>query len=212
MWHHFFIYRTMVEELNRVPEQQTGVESNVEEAKNFTSIQEAKAFYKTVKQRLLLVNNWQQYAGAATAAFTLCNAEGTEISRLPQVGDHFKIDIPGPGPLTGDGYDWVQIEAVEEVENEEGDTITIRVRPATNPTNNRNDVAHFFAKAATSNFIAQRKGTTVTAAVLGRNEKPNVATETIIDKARNAAIATGAVSAFAKLQWKNLVKGLLQNE
>ena len=86
----------------------------------------------------------------------------------------------------------------------------MRVRPATNPNNDRQDVAHFFSDEATSNFMVKREGTTITAAVYGRNEKPNTGAEKAVDKARNTAVATGAVSGFSKLQWKSLVNGFLK--
>ena len=129
-----------------------------------------------------------------------------------QKDDHFKIDIPGPGPVSGDGFDWVQVEAIEEKNSDEEQSFTIKVRPATNPNNERKDVAHFFSEEATSCFTVKRKYTTITAGVYGRNEKPNTNTETTIDKARNTAIAKGAISGFAKLQWKSLVKGLVKKE
>ena len=172
----------------------------------------AQACYQEVKDRLLNVNQWQSYAGKASAAFVLCDEGGNPVERLPRKGDHFRIDIPGPGPVSGDGYDWVQIEAMEEMETPEREQITIRVRPATSPKNEKSDVAHFFSAEATSNFLVQRDGNTVTAAVLGRNEKPNTEADTIIDKARNTAVATGAVTAFSKLQWTSLVKGLISSE
>jgi hypothetical protein len=134
------------------------------------------------------------------------------VQRAAEKGDHFKIDIPGPGPVTGDGYDWVQVEAIEESEKEDEQSIAIRVRPATNPNNNRKDVAHFFSDDATSCFMVKREHNKVTAAVYGRNEKPNTKTETLTGKARNAAIASGAVTGFSKLQWKSLVNGLVKKE
>jgi hypothetical protein len=48
--------------------------------------------------------------------------------------------------------------------------------------------------------------------VYGRNEKPNTDTETLSDKARNAAVAGGAITGFSKLQWKSLVNGLVKKE
>ena len=192
-----------------VPEQNAGAESNTEARQIFPSVEEARLAFTRTKERLYTPNNWQQYAGPATAKFSLCDEQGNEVHRAPAVGDHFKIDIPGPGPLTGDGFDWVRIEAIENEGEGEEEHAAIRVRPATNPQNQRSDVAHFFSDEATSNFIVQRKGTEVIAAVLGRNEKPNTGADKIIDKARNTAVATGAVTAFSKLQWKSLVNGLL---
>jgi hypothetical protein len=195
-----------------VPEQHSGVATNTESSVELSSIDEAKSFYEKVKERLLHVNDWHKIAGAATADFQLTDKNGQDINRAVQEGDHFKIDIPGPGPATGDGFDWVQVEAIEEKDNEEGQSITIKVRPATNPNNDRKDVAHFFSEEATSCFTVKREHTTITAAVYGRNEKPNTNAETTIDKARNTAIATGAISGFAKLQWKSLVNGLVKKE
>lgn len=193
-----------------IPENQSGVASNTESSLTLSSVEEAKLFYEKVKQRLLLVNDWHHVAGKATADFQLTDKEGKEISRPVQKEDYFKIDIPGPGPVSGDGFDWVQVEAIEESNEEEQQSITIRVRPASNPTNKRKDVAHFFSDDSTSCFMVKREHDTVTAAVYGRNEKPNTKAETVVDKARNTAIATGAITGFSKLQWKSLVNGLVK--
>jgi hypothetical protein len=193
-----------------IPEQNTGAQSNTAETATFDSPAQAKAFYEEVKQRLLHVNGWQGWAGAATAQFQLTDAGGIEVDRAVQQGDHFKIDIPGPGPVTGDGYDWVRVETIEEQDTPEMEEVAVQVRPATNPNNDMPDVAHFFSEEASSSFIVRREGNSVTAAVHGRNEKPNTRAEKLVDKARNAAVATGAVTAFSKLQWKSLVTGLLK--
>jgi hypothetical protein len=189
-----------------VPEHNDGIQTNTESSIELSTEQEAHEFFDEVKQRLLNVNSWHHYAGSTSADFLLTDDKGNEVQRSPQQGDHFKIDIPGPGTITGEGHDWVQIEAIEEDE----DSIGIRVRPATNPTNERKDVAHFFSDDATSSFIIRKNGKKITAGVYGRNEKPNTHTETLKDKVRNAAMATGAISGFSKLQWKSLVNGLIK--
>lgn len=199
-------------EKEMVPEQQTGVQTNTESSVDLSSTEEAKLFYEKVKNRLLQVNNWHQYAGKLTADFQLTDNNGNDVSRPVEKGDHFKIDIPGPGPATGDGFDWVKVEAIDENNMEDKESIVVRVRPATNPNNDRQDVAHFFSEEATSYFAVKRTGNTVTAAVYGRNEKPNTNAETIADKTRNAAVAGGAISGFSKLQWKSLVNGLIKKE
>lgn len=189
-----------------IPEHNEGIQTNTESSVELPSEEEAKDFFTTVKERLLAINEWHQYAGSATADFQLTDEKGTTVERQPQKGDHFKIKIPGPGTVTGEGNDWVQIEAIEEEEN----CIGLRVRPATNPTNEQTEVAHFFDEDATSSFLVKREGKKVTAGVYGRNEKPNTDTETVVDKVRNTAIAAGAISGFSKLQWKSLVNGLVK--
>lgn len=186
------------------------MESNTVSEQHFPTEAEARQFYATVRSRLLRVNRWHEWAGPGSAKFELTDAAGNIVIRDPLPGDHFKIDIPGPGSQTGDGFDWVRIEAVEEAGDAHTDCVLIRVRPATNPHNENPDVAHFFSGEATSNFVVKRVGTLVSAGVHGRNEKPNLAAEAIVDKLRNSAVATGAVTAFSKLQWKALVNGLVQ--
>lgn len=196
-----------------IPEQHEGVAVNVEDAVAFDNEAEAQQFFQQVKERLLNVNAWHQIAGSLSADFKLTDAQGNEITRKPQRGDYFKINIPAPGLLTGEGYDWVRIEEVEEEAEVVDETAIIRVRPASSPVNENKDVAHFYTDHATSNFIVKREGSKVTAGVYGRNEKPNVEeANSLLDKARNAIVGAGGVTGFSKLQWKALVNGLLERK
>jgi len=132
---------------------------------------------------------------------------------VAQVGDYFKIDILGPGSESGDGYDWVQIEAIEDHSNAsvKKESFGIRVRPAPNPEKDSNDkeTAHFFKDEATSNFIIERNGRTVSAEVHGRNEKPNTTAHKSLDKIRNTVIGSSAILGLSHIQWKKLVKGII---
>ncbi|HEY0732951.1 MAG TPA: hypothetical protein VGD33_11070, partial [Chitinophagaceae bacterium] len=161
------------------------------------------------KQRLFSVNNWHDYAGKLTADFQLTDTNGTEVNRLIDKGDHFRINIPAPGSQAGEGYDWVKVEEITEGEDQGNKFAAIRVRPASDPCNDNSDVAHFFSEQATSSFVVKQEGNKLIAAVYGRNEKPNTGVEKLLDKTRNALVATGAISGFSKLQWKSLVEGLL---
>ncbi len=194
-----------------IPENESGSQTNTESSKDFDDPRQAKEFYQIAKKRLLQVNGWQALAGPATAAFQLTDEKGNDVNRIAQENDHFKIDIPGPGPITGEGYDWVKIEAIASHEGEAEEFTAITVRPATNPLNNKKDIAHFFNGEATSSFVVKREKNKVTAGVYGRNEKPNTGSEAVTDKLRNTAVATGAMSGFSKIQWKSLVNGILKS-
>ena len=201
----------MTEPEKTIPEHHDGVEVNVEDSVELSNEDEAKRFFRVVRDRLLNVNQWKDWAGALSAGFQLTDGEGKQIDTLPQKGNFFKIDIPAPGIASGEGYDWVQVEEVKEEAENNSEFVTVRVRPAPSPVNEKKDVAHFYSDEATSNFIVRREGKTVTAGVYGRNEKPNVKkSDSVIDKIRNAVVGTGGVSGFAKLQWKALVSGLLK--
>ena len=196
---------------NVIPQQQQGSKTDDGAIVKFDNVDEAKELFIEAKKRLFDVNNWHHFAGSVSATFRLTDSDGNEITGTPKAGQYFKIDLPGPGTLTGEGFDWVKIETVEERQHESGvdELVAIRVRPASNPTNSKNDVAHFFTDEATSSFIVRRNGNTVTAEVHGRNEKANTNAKALIDKTRNAVVASGAKSGLSSVQWSNLAKGLL---
>lgn len=203
----------MVDPEKTIPDHHDGVDVNVEDSVSFATVEEAKGFFSVVKGRLMDVNHWKEWAGALSASFHLTGEKGQEINMPPRQGAYFKINIPAPGIVTGEGYDWVRIEEVKEEADSECEYVAIRVRPAPSPVNEKEDVAHFYTDEATSNFIARRDGTKVTAGVYGRNEKPNVKeADSLLDKIRNAVVGASGVSGFSKLQWKALVSGLLERD
>jgi hypothetical protein len=195
-----------------VPNQQTGraidAVSNVELSKE----EEAKTFFRQVKERLRDVNHWKEIAGTLSATFQLVDPNGKEVSRMAEKGDYFKIDIPGPGTKTGEGFDWVQIEEVEDTSLPDGERFGFRVRPTDNPQNQKSDVAHFYSEDSTSSFIIERRNNVITASVHDRNTKPNTDTDKPIDKIRDAIVGAAGVATFSKIQWKNLTDGLVNHE
>ena len=194
---------------NLVPEQNEGAYSDTVNSVSFATPQEAAQFYSIVKNRLKNINHWNRYAGEALANFTLLDIKGDKVERQPQQGDYFQIEVPGIGNPSGDGYDFVQIERIEEKENAEESVMAITVRPSSSPLNDDKNVAHFFDEKATSTFIVKLHDNAVYAEVHGRNEKPNVKEVHLSDKLRNSIVATGSVLGFSKLQWSTLTKGLV---
>jgi len=194
------------------PAQHTGFEKNVVSTIRFADAAAARAFYPVARQRLLDVNRWRDHCEGPSGTFTLRNATGQRVDRPARPGDFFQIDVPGPGPAAGDGYDWVRVEALDEADDAELQRTALRVRPAPSPLNESPDVAHFLADSATSTFFVEQRGTTVTAGVLGRNERPNTEAENLGDKLRNAAVTIGAKAGFADVQWQSLVAGLVRKE
>jgi len=169
-------------------------------------------FYHQAKKRLLRVNEWHQLAGLISAKFQLTDEKGEEIDGEAQQGYYIRVDVPGPGSKEGDGYDWVLIEEVSEVAFENIQSIGIRVKPAANPQKDSGHIAHFYDPTATSNFIVTREGDVVTASIIDRNIKPNDDAESVTDKIRHTMAGIAAMSAFSKIQWKNLAEGLVKRE
>jgi hypothetical protein len=194
-----------------VPKQEEGKQVDCIEKKVLETIEEAHAFYQSCKQRLLDVNHWGDISGKGSAVFELTDEKGSVKRGEPQQGDHFKIDIPGPGSSAGEGYDWVKVELVEDHSNHEAaqEWIVIKVRPSDNPANADEIIAHFMQPGASSSFIVRRTGKTVTAEVHGRNEKPNTSGN-VADKIRNAVVGSVAALGISGIQWDKLVSGLIK--
>lgn len=195
-----------------VPDQQTGKAIDAESSVKLNNLEEAKAFFNVVKFRLQDVNNWHKFAGNISAVFKLVNKDGVEVQRNAQKGDYFKIDIPGPGSVSGDGYDWVQIEEVESTSTPDVESFAFRVRPAQNPQKNNGDIAHFYSPESTSSFTVTREKNKVTAAIYDRNTRQNKEADSITGKVRDAVVGTAGTIAFSKIQWQILIDGLLSRE
>lgn len=193
-----------------VPDQYTGEEIETRSSIDLKNENEARAFYEIAKGRLLSVNNWHFIAGIVSGHFQLTDAHGEKLNRNVEIGDYFRIDIPGPGSSEGDGYDWVYVEDLEEITEENVQSIGFRVRPSQNPLGDKNEIAHFYTDDATSNFIVTREGNTVTAIIIDRNLKPNDESESIADRIRHVAVGIGAIGLFSKIQWKSLADGLVK--
>jgi hypothetical protein len=202
--------RQLMKKENIVPEQRTGKPIDAKSELEFKEKSDAKAFFEVVKERLQHVNQWKDYAGNLSATFQLVDRHGNEVQRNAQKGDYFKIDIPGPGSKTGDGYDWVQIEEVESSSTPDAERFGFRVRPTSNPQNANQDVAHFYSDESTSSFIVERNMNKITASVHDRNTKPNTNAESTSDKIRDTIVGAAGVLSFSKIQWKNLTDGLLK--
>ena len=215
-WHVIFIafFMNKIHEPDIVPVQKEGKETNIEYSISLESRESAQKTFKSAYGRLLLVNDWESICGSSSANFSLTDHLGYEITRSASEGDHFKIDIPGPGSVEGRGYDWVRIEKIEEHIDCEKDieSIAMRVRPAPNPKTPGEKIAHFFKDDATSSFVVTREGNKVTAAIYGRNEKPNTGINNLIDKVRNTVIAISALAGISSMQWENLAKGLIEGK
>ncbi len=159
---------------------------------------------------MLDVNNWHNVAGIISAKFHVADYSGEELNRMVEKGDYLKIDIPGPGSKEGDGYDWVFVEELKEVNDDEIQSIGFRVRPAANPSGKKEHIAHFYDHSATSCFIIIREERKLVSYIIDNNLKPNDDTQSITDKIRHTTVGMSAIGNFSKIQWQHLAEGLLK--
>lgn len=199
-----------------VPEKKEGKNNEVEESARCDSRIDAKKKFDNAVDKLLDINSWQQIAktSGASAEFRLMDRRGESLEKVAKEGDYIRIDVPGPGPKAGSGFDWVRIEKIIDQRNPdaENEMFGLKVRACTEPATDEKDTAHFFTEEATSTFIIERRGDTVYSKYIGRNEVINTETNTP-DKIRNSLIGLAAKFGFSEIQWKTLIKGFLdQNE
>ena len=192
-----------------VPAQREGSAYETISERVFPTEKLAKLHFQVASKRLLAVNHWHKVTTEEKTLFGLIDGRGEQVERMPAIGDYIRIDIPGPMNHSGDGYDWVKIEDIFEDEEIHEEFISIRVRPSSNPENQKVETAHFFDDSATSTFIVKRENNRITAEVHGRNEKPNLEDGSLMDKIRNTFVAFGGILGASKIQWKSFTDGLL---
>ncbi|MEJ7557672.1 MAG: hypothetical protein WKF66_05140 [Pedobacter sp.] len=193
-----------------VPDQTVGSSINASSEETLSTMEEAISHYAMVKQRLLNVNRWFEYAMLPLSSFKLFDHSGRVVERQAIEGDYIRIDIPGPGTKAGQGYDWVVIETILEENDPDAAVISMTVRPSVHPLSDNQNTAHFLTDVASSTFQVKRSGLLVLAEQHGRNEMPNRDTANTFDNIRNTVVGWSAMLGFAYPQWKGLVKGLIK--
>lgn len=197
-------------EKDYIPKQEEGAQNNTVEQIELPDKQQARRQFKIARKRLLDIANWALIAHGPSSEFCLSDELGNEITRPAQVGDHIKIDLPGPGSWLGGGNDWVKIECIiedKDIDLDEEVTV-ITVRPCANPLSTEPVIAHFFDDKATNTFMVMRRQNTLLAGVYGRNELPNDEHD-LISKIRNKIVAISDMAGFSHPQWKHLTQGLI---
>lgn len=196
----------------KIPPQKKGAATDVSSEVELPTEALALEHFKTVKKRFMAMNSWELYAGTEKAEFSLRDKDGNILLEDPKTGDYFCIKTPGLHNKTGDGYDWVQIEHLEEESDGHKECVYIRVRPCANPTKPDENIAHFFDPEATSNFLIKRIGNKIIAEVHGRNETPNTQDLNLVEKVRNEIVALGGMLIASEFQWKALTNALVKYE
>lgn len=194
-----------------VPEQTAGSKMDAVQSKVLHTFQEAEIWYRKSCEKLLNVNEWYEFAELPMSSFKLFDRGGRAIQRPAIVGDLIRIDIPGPGPRSGEGYDWVAVESILEENGQDWSVTSLTVRPSAHPFHKEEGTAHFLTDQATATFQVKRTGNTVHAEHHGRNEVPNTGTSKTLDNIRNTLVGWSAKIGLSYPQWKNLVTGLLNN-
>lgn len=196
-----------------VPLQEEGWKHNTEESVEAANEDQAALLYAAARKRLMDVNQWHLLDKAMPAKFRLVQMDGIEIERMVEKGDYIRVTLAAPGTEAGEGYDWVKVAEMGEIQSGPGlQVVYILLQPSDNPVSAETKTAHFFSENSSNCIVVYRHQNKITAGAYGRNEKPNLHTGNLLDNARNALVALGSLVGFSKLQWKTLVKALLESD
>lgn len=203
--------RKFIDMKDPTPPQYAGKQLDLHAETLLDSEQESKEFFNTVKKRLLRSFEWYDIAKIPAATFVLTDHLGRELLREMRESDLIRIDIPGPGNSSGNGFDWVKVEKITGEKNEEKDEelCSITLRPTSNPEEDNDEIAHFFKSMATSTLLVKRQNLHVRAEYHGRNELINENTTKLTDKLRNIIVGLAAKFGLSFSQWKSLIEGLV---
>jgi len=164
--------------------------------------------FETLSQRLLNINQWDEYATLSGADFLLMNSNGQEKITNPEIGDFIRIRYSKHQNLLSKKFDYVQIEKLIQSKREENPFVVLQLRPSVDPTVEQKEISHFFDNTATNSFIIYTINNKLNFSIIGRNECPNRAVEKTIDKIRHYIFANLGFVAFSKIQWESFANGI----
>lgn len=196
----------------KVPGQHSGKQMDLKASRSFKSAEKTLDLYHTVRHRLLHPDSWDEITRVPGTEFKLVDSSGRQLQRGLREGDYLRINIPGPGSPSGEGYDWVQVDNVTEEASGKEAMISVTLRPAPNPKNDDPEVAHFFTGLASSTLSAEARNREVITRYSGRNEHINEKNENLSDKIRNIIVGMLAKAGASKVQWQQLIERLLEEE
>lgn len=191
-----------------IPNQQTGKSLDCFRSIQMPNEAEANTFFDRAKAELLDVNNWHEVTGTPSAVFEIIAGPGAKETRPVQPNDHIRIDIPGPGLPSANGYDWVRVEDIVEGEEKDHRSVALTLRPASDPTQDNDDTAHFFKQMATSTLLIEQSKANILISYAGRNEVINTSNSSTLDNLRNFMVGIAAKMGASFPQWRALINGL----
>lgn len=194
--------------MENIPKQHVGKSLDYNRQIICTSEDEAIGKFKQITKDLLNVNDWKSLAHGISGEFKILNSDGAVVERGLVENDFIRIDIPGPGMPSAEGYDWVQVSKLIEEQDVGYEKLLLTIHPIPSPLNNLNDVAHFFKEYASSSFLIERRMNQISLHYAGRNEEINIENSKLLDNVRNIVVGLMAKLGASYPQWKAIIDGL----
>lgn len=192
-----------------IPVQKIGKCSDTFSSLEIKELNNPDIAYKSIKNRLLDVNNWAHYATLTNADFILLDEKGNKIDRLVAESDFMKVRFSRLQKIISARHDYVRVNRIITIPITFGDALVMQLVPAHNPVKSGSEIDHFFTSEASNTFVLYRDAAKIHLSVHGRNEVPNFKVSKTTKKIRNMLFAVLGILAVSKVQWKSLAHGLL---
>lgn len=181
------------------------------ESVDFQSTPLATDAFALAHDLLAQPNYWYELASIPASTFQLHDRDGRPVQRAIQLHDYIRLDIPGPGRPSSQGYDWVNVVNITRDIKDELKVFAMTLKPCPDPQQHEHrDTAHFFEGVSSSTFVLEQRRNSILIQYAGRNEILNLANENLTDTIRNFWVGLAAKIGASYPQWKSLVKGLAE--
>src|SRR5690606_17574971 len=171
---------------------------------------EANTLLEEIRMRLLQVNRRHRITDGPYTELCVAEERDNPLDTMVEQRERIGMHVLRVGLHSNQGYAWWHVEAIAEEQHEDSKRMLISLRPCPDPTNDKDDTAHFFKALATSSFLLEQKRNTILLHYAGRNEVINTENESNWDNIRNFLVGLGAKMGASYPQWKALVDGLAQ--
>lgn len=194
----------------KIPQHLKGESHDIVNMKCVDSDKSAEELYQDVVIRLKTVKEWHSYSDKVKAKFVIINPDtGVETDEF-EIGYLVRIEIPGPGTVSGNGFDWTKITNIQTNKNRDDMAyFAMTLKPCSPPNANSDVIAHFYKEKSSNTFIIRKIGDCIYAEVHGRNETINISDVPLMDSIRNIGINIGSKIGLGGLNWLALTEGLL---
>ena len=193
----------------QIPIQKVGKCSDTYSSLEIKELNNPDIAYKSIKHRLLDVNNWAHYATLTNADFILLDNNGNNLEGLVTEDCFMKVRFSRLQKIISARHDYVRVHRIFNVPDFFDDALIMQLIPAHNPTKPGTEIGHFFTAEASNTFVLYRDNDKIHLSVHGRNEVPNFKVSKTTKKLRNMVFAALGIVAVSKVQWKSLAHGLL---
>ena len=170
------------------------------------------SYYEIFKSRILDVDKWGEYCTTTGVKFLIFNKQ---TNRNVKLNDFICITSPAisSNNILREFTDyWVKVNKIISSQTDNESYVIIELSPCASPNSNSKEIAHFYKAIATNTIILHKQNSQITLSIHGRNEFPNVKTNSKFKLLRNLFFSNLPIIGLDKYLWKEFAHNIINNE